>query len=59
MNTDAVMCMVLTSAKPSRTTLLQRGLDLQGNVEKRPALGVSNQSSLRYDFTVFLLNAQL
>src|ERR1700722_20383937 len=59
MNTDAVMCMALTSARPSRTPLSLKGASTCGVMlrnARRP--GVSNQSSLRYDFTIFRLNAQ-
>src|SRR5580704_6287686 len=60
MNTDAVMCMALTSARPSRTPLSFNAASTCGVMlrnARRP--GVSNQSSLRYDFTVFLRRPSL
>jgi len=44
----------------SNAALLQGGVDLRGNVEKRPApRRLEPKLFGRYDFTVFLLNAQL
>src|SRR5579885_3724362 len=36
MNTEAVMCIALTSTSPSRTPLTQAGVYLVCNVDKRP-----------------------
>src|SRR6266702_3164339 len=53
MNTEAVMCMALTSTKPSLMPLSLRQVCTSGVMlrnARRP--GTSNQSSLRKDFTL-------
>src|ERR1019366_2202233 len=55
MNTEAVMCMALTSASPSLTPLSRRHVSTCGVIlmkARRP--GTLNHSSLRKDFTVLL-----